>query len=172
VAIYPALIGIDGSKKMTSMIVSAKTRESIESPSKADMELARVAQRCFIEALDRSKAVKIKLESETDDLPPIELPPASLHLIGKLLGLMSEGRPFTLIPKKQEMSTTEAAAFLNVSRPFVVKEVDAGNIPHRMVGTHRRIELKDLIEYADAMRSRRETALDELSQLSEELGGY
>jgi hypothetical protein len=62
-------------------------------PSKTDMELARVAQRCIMEALDRSKAVKIKLESENGDIPPIELPPASLRLIGQLLGLMSEGKP-------------------------------------------------------------------------------
>lgn len=141
-------------------------------PSKTDMELARVAQRCIMEALDRSKAVKIKLESENGGMPPIELPPASLRLIGQLLGLMSEGRPFTLMPEKQELTTVEAANFLNVSRPFVIKEIDAGRIHHRMVGSHRRILLTDLLEYAKQMQASRETALDELSQLSQELGDY
>jgi excisionase family DNA binding protein len=141
-------------------------------PSKTDMELARIAQRCIMEALDRSKAVKIKLESENGDMPPIELPPASLRLIGQLLGLMSEGRPFALMPEKQELTTVEAANFLNVSRPFVVKEIDAGRIPHRMVGSHRRILLTDLLEYATQMKASREAALDELSQLSQELGDY
>ncbi|MBL0284890.1 MAG: hypothetical protein IPQ01_13945 [Zoogloea sp.] len=53
--------------------------------SKDDMELARLAQRCIVEALDRSKAVTIKLSSESNDLPPVELPPAALKSIGQLL---------------------------------------------------------------------------------------
>ena len=141
-------------------------------PSKVDMDLARVAQRCIMEALDRSKAVKIKLESENGDIPPIELPPASLRLIGQLLGLMSEGKPFTLMPEKQELTTVEAANFLNVSRPFVIKEIEAGRIPHRMVGTHRRVFLTDLMKYATHTQGVREAALEELSQLSSELGDY
>lgn len=57
------------------MTTVKRERESVAaSPSRQDMELARVAQRCIMEALDRSKAVKIKLESEAGDLPPIELP--------------------------------------------------------------------------------------------------
>ena len=136
------------------------------------MELARVAQRCIMEALDRSRAVKIKLESETGNIPPIELPPASLRLIGQLLGLMSEGRPFTLMPEKQELTTVEAANVLNVSRPFIIKEIDAGRIRHRMVGSHRRILLTDLMEYRNQMHASREAALDDLSELSRDLGDY
>ena len=155
------------------MTTSAKKREALTPPpSKSDMELARVAQRCIMEALDRSKAVKIKLESDAGDIPPIELPPASLRLIGQLLGLMSEGRPFTLMPEKQELTTVEAANFLNVSRPFVIKEIDAGHIPHRLVGSHRRVLLSDLLRYAQEMQTGREAALDDLSQLSQELGDY
>lgn len=150
-----------------------RDRESVTPlPTKTDMELARIAQRCIMEALDRSKAVKIRLESETGDMPPIELPPASLRLIGQLLGLMSEGKPFTLMPEKQELTTVEAANILNVSRPFLIKEIDAGRIKHRMVGSHRRMLLADLMEYAKQMQTTREAALDDLSQLSSELGEY
>jgi len=85
---------------------------------------------------------------------------------------MSEGKPFTLMPEKQELTTVEAANFLNVSRPFVIKEIDAGRIPHRMVGSHRRILLTDLFEYAKQMQASREAALDDLSQLSQDLGDY
>lgn len=140
--------------------------------SKDEMELARVAQRCIAEALDRSRAVTIKLESDNGDVPPIELPPASLRLIGQLLGLMSEGKPITLMPEKQELSTVEAANFLNVSRPFVIKEIDSGRLKHRLVGKHRRVLFSDLREYANDMQKHRKEALDKLSGLSEELGGY
>lgn len=155
------------------MTTKTRDRESITPlPSKTDMELARVAQRCIMEALDRSKAVKIKLESDTGDMPPIELPPASLRLIGQLLGLMSEGKPFALMPEKQELTTVEAANILNVSRPFLIKEIDAGRIRHRMVGSHRRMLLADLMEYVKQTQAAREAALDDLSQLSSELGDY
>ena len=147
-----------------------RKRETIlPSMTKADIELARLAQRCIMEALDRSKAVSIKLESGDGELPPVELPPASLRLIGQLLGLMSEGKPITLLPEKQELTTVEAANFLNVSRPFVIKEIEAGKIPHRMVGSHRRIPLPGLLEYAQSMQASRETALDKLSQISHDL---
>ena len=155
------------------MTVIKREREVVvPQPSRVDMELARVAQRCIVEALDRSRAVTIKLESEDGDIPPIELPPASLRLIGQLLGLMSEGKPFTLMPEKQELTTVEAANFLNVSRPFVIKEIEAGRIPHRMVGTHRRVLLIDLINYKQQVQRSREAALKKLSQLSSELGDY
>jgi len=149
-----------------------KRRVATPLASKDEMELARVAQRCIVEALDRSRAVSIKLECDNGDVPPIELPPASLRLIGQLLGLMSEGKPFALIPEKQELSTVEAANFLNVSRPFVIKEIDSGRLKHRMVGKHRRVLFTDLREYANDMQKRRKEALEKLSGLSEELGGY
>ncbi len=152
------------------MKTTDRNRGPVSPPvSKDDMELARLAQRCIVEALDRSKAVTITLSSESNDLPPVELPPTALKLIGQLLGLMSEGKPITLMPSKQELTTVEAANFLNVSRPFVIKEIEEGRIPHRMVGTHRRIPFDGLLEYAKEMQASRETALEELSQLSADL---
>lgn len=155
---------------MTTLQKKGKTTSHLT--SKDEMELARVAQRCIVEALDRSRAVSIKLDCDHGDVPSIELPPASLRLIGQLLGLMSEGKPFTLMPEKQELSTVEAANFLNVSRPFVIKEIDSGRLKHRMVGKHRRVLFTDLRDYANNMQQRRKDALDKLSDLSKELGGY
>ena len=62
---------------------------------------------------------------------------------------------------------------LNVSRPFVVKEPEAGRVPYRKVGTHRRILFEDLIVYRDQSRQTSETALVELAQQAQELNlGY
>ena len=61
----------------------------------------------------------------------------------KVVGLMSEGRPIVLMPTHHEMTTNDVASFLNVSRPFVIKEVEAGRLHHRKVGTHRRIACED-----------------------------
>ena len=130
-----------------------KTRQVQPQPLSAkDIEMARVAQRCIMEALDHSRAASITLTTETGEHPSVELPPAALKLIGQLLGAMSEGRPVSLVPANQEFSTVEAANFLNVSRPFVIKEIEARRLAHRMVGTHRRIAFDDLLLYARQMR--------------------
>ncbi|MES2889801.1 MAG: excisionase family DNA-binding protein [Pseudomonadota bacterium] len=138
--------------------------------SKQDKEMARVAQSLIMASLDHSRAATIVLNTDTGEHPTISLPPASLKLIGRLLGALSTGRPFTVLPQKQEFTTLEAANFLNVSRPFVSKEIAAGRLPHRMVGTHRRIPVQDLIAYADKMRAGQADALDTLADIDNELG--
>lgn len=140
------------------------------SMSHKDIEMARVAQRRIMASLDHSRTAAITLITDTGEQPAIELPPAALKLIGQLLGAMSEGRPVSLVPANQELTTVEAANFLNVSRPFVIKEIDAGNLPYRMVGTHRRVDFEDLVNYARKMRRRQEAALDRLAENSRELG--
>lgn len=148
-----------------------KARHVLPPPMSAEeIEMARVAQRCIMEALDHSRAAAITLTTDRGEHPTVAVPPAALKLIGQLLGAMSEGRPITLVPSRQELSTVEAAHFLNVSRPFVIKEIEAGRLPHRMVGTHRRVAFEDLITYARKMRERQETALERLAENARELG--
>ncbi|MCE2681247.1 MAG: helix-turn-helix domain-containing protein [Burkholderiales bacterium] len=135
-----------------------------------DKEMVRVAQRCIMASLDHSRAAVITLTTDTGEHPTVEVPPAALKLIGQLLGAMSEGRPVVLIPTEQEFTTVEAANFLNVSRPFVIKELESGRLPHRKVGSHRRIALEDLMEYAQKMRAQQAKALDRLADNARELG--
>ncbi|MFA7624964.1 MAG: helix-turn-helix domain-containing protein [Pusillimonas sp.] len=135
-----------------------------------DQEMARAAQRCIVAALDHSHAATITLTTDTGERPTVELPPAALKLIGQLLGAMSQGRPITLMPTEQEFSTVEAANFLNVSRPFVIKEIEAGRLAHRKVGSHRRIAFDDLLEYAQQMRARQANALERMAENARELG--
>lgn len=145
-------------------------RQAPPEMSEHEMELARVAQRCIMEALDHSRAVSITLTTETGLHPSIEVPPAALKLIGQLLGAMSEGKTVVLMPDKQEFTTVEAANYLNVSRPFVIKEIEEGRLKHRMVGTHRRITLEDLLAYERAMRKRQSAALERMADNARDLG--
>lgn len=138
--------------------------------SPEEVEMARTAQRCIMEALDHSRAAAITLTTTDGAHPTVELPPAALKLIGQLLGALSEGRAVTIIPSKQEFSTVEAANFLNVSRPFVIKEIEEGRLPHRKVGTHRRVAFEDLVVYAREMRKRQEGALERMADNARELG--
>jgi excisionase family DNA binding protein len=76
------------------------------------------------------------------------------------------------VPLPKEMTTTQAADFLDVSRPFVIKLIRRGELPCRMVGTHRRIPTDALVEYREKIFQRAKIALDEMTQMSQELGLY
>lgn len=135
-----------------------------------DMEMVRTAERCIMASMDHSRAAAITLTTENGEHPTVEVPPAALKLIGQLLGAMSDGRPIVLMPAEQELSTVEAAQFLNVSRPFVIKEMESGKLPHRKVGSHRRISLQDLLDYAQKMRAQQTSALERMADNARELG--
>ncbi|MBC2770618.1 helix-turn-helix domain-containing protein [Pusillimonas minor] len=138
--------------------------------SPKDKEMVRVAQRCIMAALDHSRAASITLTTDTGEHPTVDVPPAALKLIGQLLGAMSEGRPIVMMPTEQEFTTVEAANFLNVSRPFVIKEIEAGKLPHRKVGSHRRIALEDLLAYAKKMHADQAAALERMADNARDLG--
>lgn len=78
----------------------------------------------------------------------------------------------SLKPLPKEMTTTQAADYLDVSRPFVVKLVKRGVLPCRFVGKHRRIPSDALVKYRERMFQRAMQAADELAQESQALGLY
>ena len=78
----------------------------------------------------------------------------------------------TLIPIDAEMTTQEAADYLNVSRPHLVKLLEAGDIKFHKVGSHRRVRFK-MRTYKEQAAAGRAKALDELAAQAQELGlGY
>ncbi len=148
-----------------------RVREVSPPPLNAeDKEMVRAAQRCIMASLDHSRAASITVTTDTGERPTVGVPPTALKLIGELLGAMSEGRPIMLVPAEQELTTVEAANFLNVSRPFVIKEIESGRLPHRKVASHRRIAFGDLIAYARKMREQQAGALDRMADNARELG--
>ncbi|WP_009632665.1 helix-turn-helix domain-containing protein [Synechocystis sp. PCC 7509] len=86
---------------------------------------------------------------------------------------IAQGNAVTLIPLHAELTTQEAADILNVSRPFLIKLIETGEIPYRKVGKHRRICFEDLMNYKQKIDSDRLQALDELASQAQELNmGY
>lgn len=139
-----------------------------------DADLAESAQRCLMAALDHSRSSKITLVDDSGAAGPVlELPPRALRLLADVLGMMAQRRPIMVVPQELELTTQEAAALLNVSRPFVIKEIEAGRLKCRKVGRHRRIEFEELRRYQARQREAADKALKDLAELSQDLGlGY
>lgn len=99
---------------------------------------------------------------------PIELPAGVVTLLMDILGAMASGQGVTLIPEDAELTTVQAADILHVSRPFLIKLLEAGQIPYRRVGKHRRIRMEDVMNYKQAIDQEREAVLDRLVEDAQE----
>lgn len=142
-------------------------------PSEEEAEMAKVAYRCLTTALDHSNAPRIVLvdeDGDQTDAPVLQLPPKALRFFAEVLKQMAEQRPIVVMPQKHELSTQEAAAYLNVSRPFVIKEIESGRLKCRKVNRHRRIEFEELKRYLHEQRANTENSLQQLADMSAELG--
>jgi excisionase family DNA binding protein len=99
---------------------------------------------------------------DADHDEPIELPAGAVTLLLDILGAMASGQGVTIIPEDAELTTVQAADILHVSRPFLIKLLDEGQIPYRRVGKHRRIRGEDIMSYKHAIDEQREAILDQL----------
>ena len=102
----------------------------------------------------------------------IELPASIFRVLASVAQQMALGRSVTILHYDHELTTQEAADILQVSRPFLIRLIEQGHIPYRMVGSHRRIRMGDLMDYKSSRDSRRRESLKELQRVSETLGLY
>lgn len=118
----------------------------------------------------REKSIRINI-LETDEM--ITIPKSALSLLYVILQNMAEGKSISIIPSESEVSTQQAAEILNVSRPHLIKLLEAGKIPFKKVGSHRRVLLKELMAYEEKLKKDKENQLDFLSKQAQELNlGY
>lgn len=104
----------------------------------------------------------------------VPLPMEAFQVLVKVVDAMQAGKAITVAPLDQQLTTQEAANFLGISRPTLVKLLERGEIAHERpaAGRHRRVRLSDVLEYQHRMRAERRTALDELTSQAAESGLY
>jgi len=84
-----------------------------------------------------------------------------------LLLLQAEGvSGAVVVPVRDLYSTTEAAAMLGVSRPTLMKLIEAGEIEAEMVGTHHRIPAEEIVAYQRARQVSRDRAGEAMSEFT------
>jgi len=135
-------------------------------PSEEEAKLARESNRLLAAFAREGKAVRLKLVAGKEE---ITVPVAALQLLVDILAQMAEGNAVTIMPIHAELTTQQAADFLNVSRPHLVGLLERNEIPFRKVGSHRRVLFKDLLAYRESSIASRKEALDELSRQAQQL---
>jgi excisionase family DNA binding protein len=102
----------------------------------------------------------------------IELPGTVFEVLRTAVRFMSHGQAVTLVPDNQAITTQRAADTLGMSRPFFIKQLDAGLMAYHRVGNQRRVYLRDVLEFAKKRDEERLAALDRLSRDAFETGLY
>mgnify|MGYP003335078484 CR=1 FL=1 len=130
---------------------------------------ARRADRA-LRALDHGADGAVVRAVGAPESSAVELPAEARALLLRILGHMANGDAVTVVPVAAEVTPQQAAEILGVSRPFVVRLVDEGKLACRLVGTHRRIPLADLLAFKNANRAERRAIAAELTAEAQELG--
>lgn len=102
----------------------------------------------------------------------IELPEELFEVLRDVVQALSDGLAITVAPTHTVLTTSEAADLLGVSRPTLVRLLEAGEIPYEQPARHRRVRLDDLLAYQQRMRRARAAGLDEMVREAEDAGLY
>jgi excisionase family DNA binding protein len=130
-------------------------------PSAQDAAIARVSGQLLSRYARQKRPLTLRVH-DAEQERPIELPAGAVALLMDILEAMAAGRGVTIVPENAELTTVEAAGVLNISRPYLIKLLDEGVIPHRKVGKHRRIRMADVMAYKARDDREREAILDQL----------
>ncbi|MDR1212661.1 MAG: helix-turn-helix domain-containing protein [Propionibacteriaceae bacterium] len=119
--------------------------------------------------VEDAKRVHRALE-EDHDQSAVVLSREALERIARWLDAEAQGHEVVVTQGTREVTPTDAAAMLGMSRAQVRKLMDQGKLPFRMVGAHHRIRLDAIDAWLRIEDARQEAAMAELMALQNELG--
>jgi excisionase family DNA binding protein len=145
--------------------------EELHQPSVEEIEAARNAARQFVK-LDHGRTVSFVPEQDDKCAAPepISIPVNIFRTIITMLKEMGNGNAVAVVPVSAELTTQQAADLLNVSRPHIIKLIEKGDLTFRMVGTHRKLPARDVLNYRDRTTAKRREALTRMGDVDQELG--
>lgn len=102
----------------------------------------------------------------------IELPDELYQVLRDVVAALSQGLAISIAPHNTLLTTQEAADLLSISRPTLVRLLVDEEIPHTMRGRHRRVLLRDVLDYRERTRVERRRTLDGMAAEAEDAGLY
>lgn len=138
--------------------------------SDRDADLARQSGQAIARFAGEDDTLQVTFTNQAGERLEAALPAFAVQILARVLTEVARGTPVTLVPRQAELTTHQAAALLHVSRPFLIKLLDEGKIPHRRVGSHRRIRRDDLRTYLEREKAARRETLRELAAYDQEIG--
>jgi len=163
-SIWPPMLFLEGGGLMRPN--REPTPETSERARKALRSLQPVSRTDPLEA-------RVSIRSAAGEKVSVALPAEAFRALVEVLAQLGNGSAVTIVPLHAELTTQQAADFLNVSRPFLIGLLDAREIPHRKVGTHRRVRMADLVDYKERDDAERRAVAEELAAEAQKHGlGY
>ena len=115
------------------------------------------------------RALHRALETEDDEVS-VSLSRETAEFLVSVMDAQAQGQEVVVTRGLQEVTSSEAAKMLGMSRPQVRKLLDQGKLPFRLVGTHHRIPVAAITAFLDIESKRQHAAMAELVALQNELG--
>ena len=144
-------------------LLSLKSEQEIEVAKSSIRELEAVIQ-------VNNQLQKFTINDESGSAKEVTIPATVWNFMCDILTELSNGVSIHITPIQKSMTTQEAADFLDMSRPTLIKILDRGEIAHTKTGSRRKVNFADVMEYKENLTSKRKEALLELSALDEEMG--
>lgn len=144
-----------GARKAHTYLPEADTREEI-------LDFALLVRELELSLTENSfKAALIDPQGNARPIPNV-----IFRILDQVTKELAAGEGITIVPQGMTMTTQQAADYLGISRPTLVRLLEAGDIAFEKPGRHRRVRLEDLVDYQAKFRSERRAALRELQRAS------
>lgn len=140
--------------------------ESVHSTTPQDEEIKLIQQ------LEKTLASGQVPKMVDIDGEQVMIPSSVYQVWRQVVHAMASGQTITIVPQQQEMTTQEAADFLNVPQAYLIKLLEQAEIPYTQVDYQQRVNLLYLRKYKEQRDKQRRELLDELIQESQDLGFY
>lgn len=156
------------------MAISSR-KSTLVLPKTRDIDLAEIASERLSSFLshDGKKEILFSLKRSGGKSVEFSLTSAVVELIFRSIIHIAQGDAVTIVPFHAELTTQEAANFLQISRPFLIQLLEKGSIPYTKVGRHRRILFADLLKYKEKTKEKNRKSLDLLTKEAQDFDlGY